>query len=276
MAQPTKAAVKAPVKKEEIVKQKPQEVEKIPDYLQRADGRPAAGFEEVSAGDMTVPQMRLCQSLTPQRDSSEPKYIDGLKEGEHFNTVTGKNYGKLVQIVPLMFFKNRIYFRDKKEGGGILCRSEDMVNGIGEPGGKCATCPLNQFGSAKNGEGKGKACTEFYNFPAMVVDDEGLIHPEGLVVKSFKSSGVPVAKDWLALMRLRGIDMFGGVYEISSQKKTFTEGTSYLEVVKNAGNVKQETYEAASQMYAMFSEMRKQGRIKVDQEIDEPGANDQV
>jgi hypothetical protein len=260
----------------EIVKREPQALAEVPDYLKRVDGAPAAGFEEVQQGDMTVPQMRLCQSLTPQRDSSEPKYIDGLREGEHFNTVTGENYGKLIQIVPLMFFKNRVYFRDKKEGGGILCRSDDMVNGIGEPGGKCATCPMNQFGSAKNGEGKGKACTEFYNFPSLIVREDGGVSPNDLVVKSFKSSGVPVAKDWLALMRLRGIDMFGGVYELSAVSKKFQEGTSYLEVVKNDGNISRESYSHAKAMYEMFSEMRKQGRIKIDQDdfIDEPGASD--
>lgn len=258
-----------------IEKHKPQEIEAVPEYLQRTQGQPAAGFEEVQQGDMTVPQMRLCQSLTPQRDRSEPKYIEGLLEGEHFNTVTGENYGNLVHIVPLMFFKNRVYFRDKKEGGGILCRSDDMKTGIGEPGGSCATCPLNQFGSAKGGKGKGKACTEFYNFPSLVIRD-GEVSPNDLVVKSFKSSGVPVAKDWLALMRLRGIDMFGGIYDLTSVSKKFQEGTSYLEVVKNAGNVSLEAYQGAKAMYQMFSEMRAQGRIKIDQEdfVDEPGASD--
>lgn len=32
--------------------------------------------------------------------------------------------------------------------------------GIGSPGGACATCPFNVFGSAKHGEGRGKACKE--------------------------------------------------------------------------------------------------------------------
>lgn len=36
------------------------------------------------------------------------------------------------------------------------CYSMDGITGIGNPGGKCATCPLNQFGSAT--KGKGKAC----------------------------------------------------------------------------------------------------------------------
>src|SRR5271169_762810 len=162
-------------KTKEIVKHQPTNgaLTEVPKYLQREAGTPAAGFEEVQSGDMTVPQMRLCQSLTPQRDKQESKYIPGLDEGSYFNTVTGENYGDTVKIVPLMFFKNRVYFQDKKQGGGILCRSDDMKTGSvergdhedgGTFGGSCATCPMAQFGTAKGGEGKGKACTEFYNF----------------------------------------------------------------------------------------------------------------
>jgi hypothetical protein len=255
-----------------IEKHKPQQIESIPDYLQHSGSQ--AGFDEVEHGDMTVPQMRLCQSLTPQRHASEPKFIEGLTEGEYFNTVTEQNYSNVVQIVPLTFFKNRIRFRNKDEGGGILCRSDDMRIGVGDPGGPCLTCPYNQFGTAKNGKGKGKACTEFYNFPAVVLEQDGRLDPKNLVVRSFKSSGVPVAKDWLAMMRLRGIDMFGGVYTITSASKKFSEGTSYIEVVKNAGNAKKETYLAAKQLSEMFAEMRKQGKIKIDQE-DEPGSSDE-
>ena len=37
------------------------------------------------------------------------------------------------------------------------CSSVDGKTGIGEPGGACATCPMNAYGSARDG-GRGKAC----------------------------------------------------------------------------------------------------------------------
>src|SRR5882672_7505944 len=217
----------------------------VPEYLRRPPGQGAAGFDEV----------------------------------EYFNTLTGENYGNLVQIVPLLFFKNRIYFRSKDEGGGILCRSDDMKHGIGDPGGECAKCPLNRFGTAKNGKGKGKACTEFYNFPSLIVAEDGRVHPEGMVVASFKSSGVPAAKDWLAKMRLRQIDMFGGVYSLSSKKKKFPEGTAFVTNVDPAGNVSLETYQGAKQAHEAMASLRRLGRLQVDvadlePNGDEPGADD--
>ena len=49
------------------------------------------------------------------------------------------------------------YYKEKYTGGSQApdCGSFDGVMGIGEPGGRCAECPLNLFGSGENG---GKAC----------------------------------------------------------------------------------------------------------------------
>jgi hypothetical protein len=46
-------------------------------------------------------------------------------------------------------------------GGGTppTCVSNDGKKGLGNPGGSCATCPLNQWGSDARG-GNGKACRE--------------------------------------------------------------------------------------------------------------------
>lgn len=258
----------------------------VPEYLRRKPGVGAAGFDEVEQGDLTLPRLGLCQALNPQRDESDPKYIEGLQEGEYFNSLTGENYGSEVKIVPLLFYKNRIFFRDKNAGGGMLCRSEDMKHGSvkrdnydeGTYGGDCSTCAMNQFGSARNGKGKGKACTEFYNFPSLVVVD-GTVRPENLAVASLKSSNVPAAKDWLAKMRLRQIDMFGGIYELSSKKKKFTEGSAFITLVEPAGNVTLEMYQGAKQAHEAMASLRRQGRLQVDiddlNESDEPGASDE-
>lgn len=49
------------------------------------------------------------------------------------------------------------YYRERFSGGNNApdCGSYDGVAGVGDPGGACAHCPLNQFGSGENG---GKAC----------------------------------------------------------------------------------------------------------------------
>ena len=50
-----------------------------------------------------------------------------------------------------------MYYRDKYVGGNNPpdCSSFDGITGEGNPGGNCACCPLNQFGTSESG---GKAC----------------------------------------------------------------------------------------------------------------------
>lgn len=54
----------------------------------------------------------------------------------------------------------RSYWEDAFQGAGVPpdCFSPDGATGIGTPGGDCADCALNQFGSARNK--RGKACSE--------------------------------------------------------------------------------------------------------------------
>ncbi len=49
------------------------------------------------------------------------------------------------------------YYKERFTGGNNPpdCGSYDGVTGVGDPGGTCERCPLNQFGSGDNG---GKAC----------------------------------------------------------------------------------------------------------------------
>lgn len=66
------------------------------------------------------------------------------------------------------------YYKTKYTGGNNPpdCGSFDGIIGEGDPGGNCKTCPLNQFGSAE--EGNGKACK---NRRRIYVLKEGEIFP---------------------------------------------------------------------------------------------------
>jgi len=161
----------------------------IPDYLKGVSGR--EGSENVSSTDIILPRLSICQSTTPQRKLDNSAYIKGLNDGDLFNTVSEENYGRTVEFIPLIFSKSRIYFRDLKEGGGILCQSLNGING-GRLAPVCATCPKSQFTAEKAPE-----CTNFMNFPSLI-----LPHLE-LLVASFKSTALKSAKQFLSRM-----DMF--------------------------------------------------------------------
>jgi hypothetical protein len=246
-----------------IEKAKPRELEQVPDYLRRAEGVPPAGLENLERQDMTLPRLALAQALSPQLSESDPKYIEDLRPGMFFNTITKESYGKQVQLVPLLFYKTRILFGSLDAGGGLKCQSNDNLIGIGEPGGTCIKCPFSQFGSARNGEGKGTACNQFFNYAALVVID-GRVSPEGLLVFSLKSSALKVAKDWNALIRIRNLDIFAGVYEIKSVERKNEVGRWYEPVINPAGNVTRETFEAARAAYQAVAELNAAGRLRHD------------
>ena len=69
------------------------------------------------------------------------------------------DYAKTLVGVILSNHPNNAYWPEGSEyddSATPLCSSVDGKQGIGEPGGSCASCALNQFGSAA--EGNGKAC----------------------------------------------------------------------------------------------------------------------
>ena len=69
------------------------------------------------------------------------------------------DYAKTLEGVILFSHSSGAYWQEGSEydeNSTPLCSSVDGKVGIGEPGGSCAICPLNQFRSAP--DGKGKAC----------------------------------------------------------------------------------------------------------------------
>lgn len=69
------------------------------------------------------------------------------------------NYEKTVEGVLIHHHDANAYWPEGSEydeNTAPLCSSVDGKQGIGEPGGLCATCALNLYGSAP--EGRGKAC----------------------------------------------------------------------------------------------------------------------
>jgi len=69
------------------------------------------------------------------------------------------DYAAYIDGVILHSYPANAYWPDgeyDEEMAPPLCSSSDGVTGSGDPGGACALCPLNQWGSGENG--KGKAC----------------------------------------------------------------------------------------------------------------------
>ena len=100
--------------------------------------------EDLAGLDLTFDRIKI-----PAGGSTAFEIPDG--DSEEVNMV------KEIVGVILLHHPAYAYYKDKYTGGSNPpdCGSFDGVNGTGTPGGACATCPLNQFGS---GGGQSKAC----------------------------------------------------------------------------------------------------------------------
>ena len=97
------------------------------------------------------------------------------------------------------------------ENTSPLCSSVDGKQGIGEPGGACATCELNKFGSAP--DGKGKACK---NMRALYLLQDGGAMPSMLSLPP--TSIKPWTEFINAAFLARGRGICGSIIQIGLKK----------------------------------------------------------
>lgn len=161
----------------------------LPEHLKGVSGHD--GMEQIRKQDLIIPRLGISQGNNPQMKRSNPLYIEGLKDGQFFNPVLSEIYGEKLQFIALSFSPSRILFEDIDSGGGILCRSFNGING-GSISPTCDACGHSRWGA----DGKPPDCTEFMNFPLI------LIGPTHLVVSSFKSTALKPARTWLTKMEM--------------------------------------------------------------------------
>lgn len=167
--------------------------------------------------DIKPPQLKLCQSGTPEK---KLKLIDGLDELDFFNRLSGTIYGQTARCVVVnVLGHNNVQFKPG-DLGTVLARD------IPDNDPRCQWPEKNADGSmATDADGKviRPAATCFHNFLLWM--------PEAaeIVVFSISSTQVPVARRWYGLLNLPlKIDgqiigsppSWARTYELSSRMET--------------------------------------------------------
>ena len=227
--------------KKELQKRKDDVELILPDYIPPK----SKGLDEVESEDVLIPRMSICQTMSPQRSTADPSYIEGLEEGNLFNTVTGTNYGSgPVRVIPLMFKKTRILFRPLEVGGGILCQSfNGRTGGVLSPE-SCKACPKSQWGK----QGEKPECLRLMNYPAMVVKDNSLI------IVSMKASSMKTARQWNSLLKQKAEPAFAKYYDISTQSATNNFGTFFIFALRPMGYVSKVNFGLAEKNYKLMTD----------------------
>ena len=132
------------------------------------------------------------------------------------------DYAKALTGVILYHHPNNVYWAEGSEyddNSVPLCSSVDGKTGIGDPGGICATCALNEYGTAA--EGRGKACKNM-RMLYLLRSGEYMPYQLALPPTSLKSFG-----DFMkSAFALRQRACFGSIVQITL-KKMNTGGNDY-------------------------------------------------
>lgn len=215
-------------KTEEIAKQTADTaIAARPDYIAKGDLR---GLEDITKKDMLVPFLGLAQPLSHQVIEGDPKFVEGMKPGDLYNSVTGQNYGREVTVQIVRKDKLRaMQFKSQEQGGGVLDPDVSLLD--------------DRLKWGPNGEKP--VATLFRDYIAIILPSHEMI------ALSFKSSGIAVAKrlNWLLGQRP---PIFAGLFVIGTDQKHVPKPHKVYTVAVskvNGGWVSAEDYANGEQMW---------------------------
>lgn len=184
----------------------------------------AEGEEEhLSQEELELPFLRVAQKGSPQVDDGKPEYIDGLKPGQYFNTVSGTNYGDTLKVQVHGYFHNYTIWKGEKgngDFGGVMTPEEfrefEKSNTLTRDGGDMVQVV----------DGEEIRYSDTRNFIISLPE-----HPDdGIMIYPLSSTGIKAARKWNTLQQGRRVNgrpakRYATVWEISTagfEKNGFT------------------------------------------------------
>jgi len=164
------------------------------------------GLEGIDNEMLIIPRIKLVQGLSVE-------VSEGIcAPGALVNSITKDILaakGESLEIVPLMISRSRLKFQSMDDGGGLLCRSNDGFEGIGDPGGNCLTCPARNWGADKTPP----ECTEILNVAVMPLG-EFIGTP---LILSFGKTSFNVGKMFINMMATKKVSPWFLKYQLSTK-----------------------------------------------------------
>ena len=203
----------------------------VPDFLQQYG---SVGNESVGVEDITIPRLGLVQSLSPEVDDSDPKYIEGIKPGDFFNSLTREVYTAPVPVVFVDRKKEYAVFKKRSAGGGF--RGSFSTEAEAKAAINAGEEPPEQMDIVET-------ATNF----GLILDEEGRVRSE--IVIPMTSTKLKVDRQINSMIRLRGAARFSSIFYLDSTKEKNDKGTFYNIRATIGPWVSQDIAEAAKRMY---------------------------
>lgn len=195
------------------------------DFLEEQAG---AGLENVDIQDMSLPFLRVAQSLSPQLDKDSDAYMEGLELGMFFNTVTKFIYGKEVGLIPIRY--ERAWIEWHPDRGGYV--------GKHSPG--SIKIDKSEFSKWKY---NGNVISDTMMFYCLISGH--LDH--GPILFCLSSTGIKHAKNWLTQINMTKLPskktapIFSSVWKLFTAKQVGKKG-AYYQLGDKSSNVSRERF----------------------------------
>ncbi len=210
-----------------------------PSFIKEGDRR---GTENITTADIKPPALKIAQGTSKEVKRSEPeKYIDGLREGEFFNSLTREIYGEgpLTIVIVNQLGHRHVEF-DPVDKTKVL----DFNVPDGDP--------RTQF-TTGNVDGKAvrlkPKATLFYDYLLMVISNGPDGERHEMMTGSLKSTQLKKAKDLNTILLGSKLPSFAYQFTVTSVPEHKGGNSWYGWRWEPAGFVDEAVYNEASNLY---------------------------
>ncbi len=197
----------------------------------------AKGLTPIAEEDRIIPRLKIMQPLSPEVD-------EGIaKSGEFVNSIAKKSYGPTLTLTPIFWWKTRVYWGPREEGGEILCQARDALTGT--VFGVCADCENSKWHDKEP-----PICTAIINIL-------GLVNNTDMVALSFMKTSYGTGKQLINLFQYKGVDVFNFQYELFADQEQNDFGKFWVVKFKDTNAaVSDDIWKACSKLYDNFAKIK--------------------
>lgn len=215
--------------------------DEVPEYIEPSANR---GSEDVGQEDLVIPRLEVIQALSPAVKDGDPGYIPDARPGMLMNSVSKQLYGKEVMVVPVVFMKQWLVWRQRKdkdgkpiEGGffGSFNHPEEAKRRADEEGGEANYIEIIETPQ--------HFCL-LLNFASNKVEE---------IMVSMPRTKAKISRQWNSMVRMAGGDRFSRVYRVTSSLEKKPQGDYYNFAVAQSGFPNKMVYDKAMELYKVVS-----------------------
>ena len=170
------------------------------------------GNENVQSEHISVPRVKLLQKMNNEVDPNHSEHIEGCKEGDFINTVTGENYGSSMYVVNTHFKEEFVVWRKREEGGGLV--GNFPTRGEAE-----------DYLSENNLEMTKHDITQTQIHTLLRLDDKTSEISDIPFLFDCASSKLKVSREWNTKIMKQGGDRFSFLWKMSSVPQSNAKGS---------------------------------------------------